>query len=141
MAEVASWPATVLPQLQHIGFAPDEHIPDLSPLYNQLLAHLPQLITNRPLHPFYVHLFNQTSDEYANNPEPAVLKACEEFHLPCVRLSVIDDTAPGSGDINLTKKMEASTDAVTVSKAELLQLVQAEQRRVCPTTADGADSA
>jgi hypothetical protein len=90
MAEVASWPATVLPQLQHIGCSLNCDMSDLSPVDERLLPHLSQLLTHRPMHPFYVHLFNELADEDEDNRDLAVPKDGEEFHLPCVRLTVID---------------------------------------------------
>lgn len=137
MTEIASWPPTVLPQLQHICFALDEHKSDREPTYQSLLAHLPQLIAHRPVHPCCVHIFDELSDEAVDDPTS---NEFEQLHLPCVRLTTSLST-PTMVDERLLRKMDAAARTITVSKAELLQLLQAEYLRVFPPPPEGASSA
>lgn len=123
---VASWPDTVVPHLQHIGFTARHHMPDLAPIYEPLLAHRPQRITCRPMHPFCVHLFNEACDLL--EPHPVVQS--EELQLPCVRLHVPEWLTPDSIDEDLLRQMDAAAATIACTKAELLAMVQAEQLRV-----------
>jgi hypothetical protein len=238
IGEIAAWPASVVPELQHIGIPFDGTGSDLAPMYHTLLPHLPRLIAHRPVHPFCVHLCHDTPCEvdedwrshghrlddeaeeeerdeeamedtdfpaggeeamdegddaatvteeqkqatesttsHVSHPsgisfvpassqlplssmlgplrpsgtsimlheaaeedadqdedyEPAegVSSVCEEFHLPCVRLTVTEFLdVPKTLDDDLLWQMDTAASSITQSKSELLEMIQAEQRLV-----------
>jgi hypothetical protein len=121
---IAAWPSTVLPQLQHIAFPQQQRRPDLRRVHKSLLAHLPQLLQNRPVHPFCVHLLVDAAE--LTSPESAV------FQLPSVRLMVspmrsMDELTVDEG---LLRRMDLAASSITLSKSDMLQLIQAEQLRL-----------
>jgi hypothetical protein len=128
MKIITAWPPTVLPQLQHFVCPPYQMTANLPRLYKSLvLHHLQPLLSHRPVHPFCVHIL--VDEEELSTPESAA------YQLPCVRLTVPPQRVIGSSLVNaeLLRQMDAAAQTITVSKEELLEMIQAEQLRLQPS--------